>query len=457
MPPTRRATIGGGSGSPGRPGWPAAIALAVVFVLSRLPLLGGGFGADIDSWINAVGAIHMREVGRYIPTRIPGFPAYEALLVLLVPLGHRATNGASVLAQAAAIVFFWRLARRLVPARAAWATAAFAFGPPLWVDASQTMDYAFGLAAMLGACDALLAGRRATAGALLALATGFRPTLALLLLPVALSLRARRESPAGWLAFAGAYGAVAVALFVPVLLAAPPGEMAGEFAFHAARQHVTLATAPRVVRVALAFAFGKLGTIVIALGLLAGLRTGRAGAGDGASGGFSGLAWISILVMAAFYLVIPLDAAYLMPVVPLALLLLARRLPARWFAVAAIAIMSETLVTPLLDVRRLVPGRVVAEWALRREQLASSRALLALRPGAPTVYVVGRFQVHRMMLLDPSLERTDAAWAAFRYPTGVALWSPDRGRGYAAFLEPAQSDSLRAAGFTLEGSPTGVP
>jgi len=433
-----------------------AVALAVLFVLSRLPLLGAGFGADADAWINAVGAVHMREAGRYLPTRIPGFPAYEALLVLLIPLGPWATNGASVLAQAAAIAGFWRLALRIAPDRAAWATAAFAFGPPLWVDASQTMDYAFGLASMLGAYEALLAGRRAAAGALLGLATGFRPTLALLLLPVGLMLRARRESRAGGLAFAAAFGLVAGALFVPVLLAAPPGQMAGEFAFHAARQHVTFATAPRVVRVALAFAFGKLGTIVIVLGLLATLVRRAAGTTGGAAAQVSGLAWGTILVLAAFYLVIPLDPAYLMPVVPIALLLLARRFPARWFAVAAIAIISETLVTPLIDVQRLVPGRLFLERAVRREQLASSQELLDLRPGTPTIYLVGRFQIHRMMLRDPSLERTAAAWAAFRYPTGVALWSQDRRRGYAAFLEPAQADSLRAAGFTLEGNPTGV-
>src|SRR6266542_3767104 len=96
--------------APRFPVWRAALALlfAAVLLLSRYPLLHGGYGSDDDAWRSVVSALHMRESGHYVPSRIPGYPLFEFLLVFLVPFGPFATNLASVLAQLAAADSFRR-------------------------------------------------------------------------------------------------------------------------------------------------------------------------------------------------------------------------------------------------------------------------------------------------------------------------------------------------------------
>ena len=149
-------------------------------------------------------------------------------------------------------------------------------------------------------------------------------------------------------------------------------------------------------------------------------------------------------------MLVPYENAYMLPAVPFALLLLARALRPVWIGVLVVVLMIEPLVTVNLSTRRFLPGQLFFERAQRRADVARTRALTALEPATPTVFVVGRFDIHRLLVLEPSLERLAPAWKPFTAP-GVALWRSGHRVGYAQTLSITQRDSLERAGYrTLE-------
>jgi hypothetical protein len=423
------------------------------FVLSRAPLLGGGFGSDDDSWRNAVAALRMREIGHYIPSRVPGFPLFEGLMAGLIRGGPNATNGAAALAGLAATILFWRLLRARGVREPIWPLLAFAFGAPLWIRCTQSMDYAFGLAFFLAAWLAALSRRYGPAGILVALATGCRPSYALASLPMLVLMQARREPPRRFLAYGLGLAPLTAALFTPVLLSPEAEHLERHIAHHAARAHVTAGNALWMAKRGALFALGRPGLLAAGLAIAAALaaRWRRrseprpALPGAGAVRAFEVSLALSI---GGFWLLIPYDEAYLLPLVPLALIALARSLPRAWLVATMLAITAEPLVSIRLDAR-LVPGELFQEIAERRRQLAEVRALLERRPTVPTVYVVGRAAVLRLLVLDPSLARMAPAWSPFHQP-GVALVSRDGRRSFAEDLEPGQEAALASEGRAVE-------
>lgn len=111
------------------------------------------------------------------------------------------------------------------------------------------------------------------------------------------------------------------------------------------------------------------------------------------------------------------------------------------------------LVTPYVDVRQVVPGRYFEELNLRRDLIKRTADLASLRSEAPIIYLVPRFEIHRLLVLDRTLKPMDPAWAPFR-ASGVALWSVDRMRGYASDLSPAQRVDLEARGYRVTDGPS---
>ncbi len=431
--------------------------LGVALLLTRVPLLGNGYGSDDDAWRNIVAALHMRAAGHYIPSRVPGFPVFEALLVLLSPWGWVATNAAAILAGAAAVWRFWCLLRRLEVRTPLLPALGFAFGAPMWVRVSQTMDYAFGLAFFIAAYEAALRRRHVWAGVLLALATGCRPSYALIVLAMGAFLVARRARGSDAARFGLGYALTAAGLFVP-LFASPEGRGLHEHLLrHAAHAHVTIHTAIPVARGAVVYLLGKLGALAAAFGLIAaGLRAAgrdrapRVPAGAGSGDAEPRAAWVfeltSALLLAGFFLLIPYEDAYLLPLLPLALIGLGRALPRAWLALAMFAMASEPLVSVQFASHRLKPGALFQEIAARRADLADSHALLASHPATPTLILVPRPRVHRLLALDPGLEPTEAGWAPFHAP-GVALWSRDHRLAFAEALEPGDRARLEAEGW----------
>lgn len=422
--------------------------------LVRAPLAGGGFGSDPDSWRNVVAALHSLDAGRYIPSRVPGFPVFEALLAGLAPFGPYATNSLAIVAGLACIVLFARLLESYRVPAPVWPLIGFAFAPPLAVEAAQTMDYAFGLAFFLAAWLAVKRGHPLLAGLMLAAATGCRPTYALAHLAFLARFAVFRAPFGRWLRYFAGAVPLTILLFLPVLLAPEARDLERHLTRHVTQAHVTPENAQALARHALRFLLGSFGGPLLVLGLIAAAwvrwrRPKGAHASPierAAEGAFAAALGIGI---GGFWLLIPYSAAYLLPLLPLLLVGIARTLPVPATAAVMLAIALETVGGFQYRPPRLVPGALAVEFGMRRDGLEATRALVASAPGDSAVRVVGREAVHRLLVLDRSLERLEPAWAPFEAP-GVALRARSGRLAYAASLTPAQRDSLERAGWRVE-------
>jgi len=461
-------------------GWRTMLAMAAAIVVTRLPLLGGGYGSDDDTWRNIVAALHTRAVGRYIPSRIPGFPVYDGLLAVLAPGGWLVTNLASVLAEVAAALLFARLLQRLQVRNALPAWLALAFSAPLWVEASQTIDYAFGLALFLAAFLALMDRRYARAAILLALAVGTRLSYVWVNVGVAAMLWTRRESLRSIGTYAAVHAAAVIVIFLPFILSPEARDLSHHFTKHAAH-HATLRTLLPILRVMGIFLFGKWGVLLLAAAAFTWLfdsvrrarraRTpsrgvarsdpspglGERGPAPPSARSLEGRAAAmfaagSAIGVGGFFLLIPYEGAYILALLPIAIIAADRWLPRRWFMALAATMILQVFVSVSAQERRLVPGALFEERTQRRHDVADTREMMAVNPPHPTIYVVGNFMLHRLLVLDPGLERLDAAWEPF-YATGVGLRSRSRAVMFAQVMVPAEREEWERQGWTVEDRP----
>jgi len=209
----------------------AFLALGAVYVASRIPWLDLGYGTDPDAWRVALSAHHLLGAGEYLPSRLPGYPLHEFVTVPLVKGGWVWTNLSTALVSLLGVYIFARLAAdfgelsrvdRRLPARGAL-TVAFAFAPLLWINSVTTIDYMWALTAILGSYLLTTRGRPGLAGACLGLAVGFRMTSGAVALPLGLLLW--RGPPAGRAGgrardlgrFLGALVAVSLLAYLPVI------------------------------------------------------------------------------------------------------------------------------------------------------------------------------------------------------------------------------------------------
>jgi hypothetical protein len=61
----------------------AFAALAILFVVSRAPFLGIGYGTDPDAWRVALTGYWLWEHHEYFPSRLPGYPPPELASALV--------------------------------------------------------------------------------------------------------------------------------------------------------------------------------------------------------------------------------------------------------------------------------------------------------------------------------------------------------------------------------------
>ncbi|MGH2588414.1 MAG: hypothetical protein ACRDJE_26130, partial [Dehalococcoidia bacterium] len=194
---------------------PAAV-LAVVYLLSRLPWIGIGYGADPDAARVAVSAHYFWDTGIYYPSRLPGYPLYEFVATLLYPLGHVVTNLATLIVSFAGVLLFAAILKRLRIEPKGLLTLTFAFAPMIWINSSITLDYLWGVTFVLAAYLAAIERRPLLGGVLFGIAIGCRPTIALLALPFFVLL-ARERQARPLLTFFAATGVTAFVAFLPVM------------------------------------------------------------------------------------------------------------------------------------------------------------------------------------------------------------------------------------------------
>ncbi|MGB2694209.1 MAG: hypothetical protein WBD55_03360 [Dehalococcoidia bacterium] len=192
-------------------------ALAVVYIVSRVPWLNMGYGTDPDAWRVALTARYLWDHGDYYPSRLPGYPLHEFVTALFIKGGWIATNLSTVLISLVGIYLFASLAKKLDLENRGALTIAFAFAPLLWINSVMTMDYMWTLTFIMGAYLALLHRQPQLAGIVLGVATGFRIASLGMLVPFGLLLW-RTDQRKDIRPFAVTALATAFVAYTPVLM-----------------------------------------------------------------------------------------------------------------------------------------------------------------------------------------------------------------------------------------------
>jgi uncharacterized protein (DUF486 family) len=427
--------------------------LAAVYLLSRLPLLTRGYGADPDTWRVAMSARYLWAHGEYYPSRLPGYPLFELTESALYPLGATVMNLATLLVSFVGVLLFAALVKRLRVEPKGLLTLAFAFAPVVWINSAITLDYLWGLTFILAAYLALVERRPLLGGVLLGVAIGCRPASVVAALPFGVLL-ARERRPRPLIAFCLALGLTAFIAFLPVSLRYGPAM----FNFFDVRP-----SWHKVARTLGVEAFGLTTTLGCLLVLALSWRQLLALPHELRRDIHLAVSVLMLLLTGVVFLRLPLEWKYLTPVAPFALIAAARLLsrPAV-VAICLLLVMGSVLDfhtlsqrgwrDPVAAVRgiRPVEGRVLVDYELRRNRLRIVDGMRALDLPAHSVVTAGFYYPifaerygDELSLTLPHGFRTDrigplADGSVVRTNSDVV---------YVWLLTPGEARKYRAAGY----------
>lgn len=345
-----------------------ALAVFLAIALSRLPFLSAGYGVNVDAWRVARVARAIGETGHYEVSRFPGYPLHEIVSSWFWKGGPVALNGLSAGMSVLACFAVWRFAHRLGYNSALLLMAALAATPAVFISSVTAKDYIWALAFAWIAMWMGIANKPIAAGLALGLAVGSRLTSAAMLLPVVLVLIGANRGRERWrssLLTCAACVITAAICFLPVW-----GRYGwGFFTFYEshARPDVLTITLRATQEV-----WGTLGLVALALACAAAIWQGRRHPGEVAEDGGNPMVvpalLLIVLIYVTAYLRLPDQAAYLLPIVPAVLLLIARWTPPRVFQVACILI----IIAPLVEFssRGMRAGAIITDHREREKAIS---------------------------------------------------------------------------------------
>lgn len=191
--------------------------LVLLVILSRFPLLSGGFGADGDGWRVAKSALLLWNEHLYHVSRFPGFPVYEFLQAPIIALGGSfVSNAASLIVFIISLYLMRSILQRWNVPHADIVIVTYSFLPILWKNSALSMDYVWGLSGIVASVYFILEKRFTLAGIVLGLAAGTRITHIAYILPFFLLFT--KENRKSWLLFSSTAVVVMFVCYIPVLL-----------------------------------------------------------------------------------------------------------------------------------------------------------------------------------------------------------------------------------------------
>lgn len=371
-----------------RPPW----ALLAVCALLYLPFAAMGYGSDPDGYGLVSAGRRMVEDGVYDMSRHPGYLVVEATTGVLGALARGAGLPASLainlgtlaMTLVAVLGFHAALVRLAVP-RPTWLAAGLALHPLVWPVAATPMDYGWALGLLMVGWVLLLDRRWAWAGVVLGLAVGARFTSALmvplLVAHVAWTRPGDRRGALGALLLATALGA---ACYLPAL-----GETGGTLAFlRPSGMGGPELWTPGLRLGRFGFknihAWGPVGMLAL-LGTAAWALVRRRTEVTAAE--WRPLVGLALSVVAAYellFLAFPLEAEYLIPMLPFTLVLLGLALgrrPAVLAVVLALVVLHNGVALTLARPDRAynARGASVGLWVEPGLLVADVRMRLRLR------------------------------------------------------------------------------
>ena len=363
------------------------VGLGTVVLLTRLPWISAGYGADPDAYRVVNAARHFVRTGDYVASRLPGYPVYEYLTALTtVSTSPVLSNGLTAVFSSVAAVFFALTLRFFEIKHDLLLSLAFSLTPTIYVNSTATMDYMVALAFMLGSTYFVLVRRPLVAGLLLGLAIGSRITSGALLLPLSLWILQEEKGRLGFKKTARLWAA-ALALgglcFLPVV----HRYGYGFFTFHDVSGYPGMAY---LVRRGIVNVWGKPAVLgFLGLVLLAPLTVGDLKGGLRRPRFRHGLMLCATLVVlySAAFLRLPQESAYLIPAVPFILLFTGLVFRSRFVGYLCVAIMLSSFVT--IGGRGLAfSGPIVNDHRIRETRIGDTQAVLAATAQLPGNAVV---------------------------------------------------------------------
>jgi hypothetical protein len=295
--------------------------VAAVF-LSRLPFLFNGYGDDPDAWRMVETARLLATDGSYQPSRFPGYPLPEFTYGALYWLGLTAAeiwNGITAALSSVAAAFFYLIyskdPRRPTPVLA---TLAMALVPVLYIQSTASMDYAWALCFTLGSALLILEGRVLAGGVFLGLAIACRLTSGAFLLPAILLIGVRPVRLREIMLYGVTCALVAGLFYFPAI-----AKFGVSFlTFSDSYPSLAVVVARATIRT-----FGPVGAVAmaaaVAIAVAEFLRNSREAMERMRRSGTAAPAAVYCCMIAALYLRLPHEAAYLIPLIPFGLLVLA--------------------------------------------------------------------------------------------------------------------------------------
>jgi len=394
--------------------------LFLIVLLSRIPFLSAGYGEHVDAWRIANTARHIAETHDYEVSRFPGYPVQEIACAFLWKGGPVALNGASALFSAVAALLFALIARKMGCRDYFVLALTLAFAPVVYVNSVTSKDYIWALAFTLGSFYSILRGKPLAAGICLGLAIGCRITSGVAALPLCLILHGltRDQRPARKIAiFAIASTVTALIVFLPVYMKYGTGFFhAYEQLYPDWRPIVHRATAE------LWGTFGIFGFLVV----LGGIMVRRLGKPPlppmFRCAPFHVFAWVcAVVIYIAMFLRLPHHAAYLIPMLPFALLLLARFSPRPAFMVFCVLVIIGSFVSFSPD--GFSRGDIFKDHQQRLAITESIRNFLSFTERIPgkNVFVVGGWEPE-ITNISPAPDHPEATYVYLLTAEELAHW-----------------------------------
>lgn len=421
--------------------------LLVCVVMSRFPLLFGGYGADGDAWRVAQTAQMLWQTGSYEVSRFPGYPLYELLLTPVIALGGAvASNTATLLVFLCSILLFRRILNIWETPHRDLTLVIYAFLPLLWKNSAVTMDYLWGLTAILGAVLFLLRGQHLAAGIALGLAAGFRPTHIVFVLPLLLLIPSSKKS-SGTLFVSTAAG-VALLCFLPAFLSPTYFAMASEF-FSRTTERWTL-TSLAAFAYRLVFSVGLAGTLLLGYFFLR-YRLHIQHRLTLQPFLFSSVIVFTVVLLFFF---LPDEREYLIPALPFLLICLSYIAAKKEYVLIGIVLVSFAFVSPdilehSVSSRTVAPsinaGIVVHEFRQRMVLRERIRTLAEIPLPDSSVVMVGMGPQFWMQV--PHLVRDAAVTAQLQQESARSIHGTEHWYVYA--LKKQQMEDFRRRGYRL--------
>ncbi len=326
------------------------MALLLIF-LSRLPFLLPGFGAEEDAWGLYYIARKVATTGIYEVSRLPGHPLQEYIYLLIWPLGAPAFNTLTALFSTAAAGFFMIALKQIGVPRYIVAGIVLSFVPVVYINSCNAMDYMWAMAFLMGAFYLVTRKKWWAAGLLVGLATACRITSLAMLLPFAAMIVnfSDRSSIRAAMKMSVAATATGALFYLPALVAHGP-------AFFGYTAQVPVSW-PKAFFNATIGVWGVIGLVDLVVAAIVAMRMARTT--DAAMP--AGLRRACVAAFAVFilaYLALPQKAAFFIPALPFAVILMAWYLPGQFLTVFSFSMIFSSffLGINLNDERRGTPG-----------------------------------------------------------------------------------------------------